>query len=486
MTDFLRSLFLQQDASWGLVSLEFAAVFILFFAILILLRSRRSIMMAYVVAFSLFFAYKASGTLMLLLPATLLLSWFATRGMSHLRGIPRRIALALTVIAEFAPLAYYKYADFTLLTLNHLLETNFQPLDMLLPVGISFYTFQAVSYSVDVYRGRFPSTTPLLEYSFYLTFFPLLMAGPITRAETLIPQLHEGNSASKRDAALPYQGLYLILLGILKKVVVADYVAQFTNWVFDSPTDYSGFENLMAVMGYTLQIFCDFSGYSDVAIGLAAIMGFQLKENFRFPYQSLNLTEFWRRWHIALSTWFRDYLYIPLGGNRHGRLRMYLGCLVTMLAAGLWHGASWLFVLWGAMHGLGLIVHKACKPWLDAIPNTGWVRALSWLLTFAYVTLAWVFFRSTSVENACLLLSHIAEDFSWDYLVPFVKARTAWSVFAIVGFALHALRGHHADSLKKTFVRAPWIVKLIFTIIVIQFAINVSSQGVAPFIYAQF
>ena len=486
MTDFLRSLFLQQDASWGLVSLEFATVFILFFAILILLRSRRSIMMAYVVAFSLFFAYKASGILMLLLPATLLLSWFATRGMSHLRGIPRRIALALTVIAEFAPLAYYKYADFTLLTLNHLLETNFQPLDMLLPVGISFYTFQAVSYSVDVYRGRFPSTTPLLEYSFYLTFFPLLMAGPITRAETLIPQLHEGNSASKRDAALPYQGLYLILLGILKKVVVADYVAQFTNWVFDSPTDYSGFENLMGVMGYTLQIFCDFSGYSDIAIGLAAIMGFQLKENFRFPYQSLNLTEFWRRWHIALSTWFRDYLYIPLGGNRHGRLRMYLGCLVTMLAAGLWHGASWLFVLWGAMHGVGLIVHKACKPWLDAIPNTGWVRALSWLLTFAYVTLAWVFFRSTSVENACLLLSHIAEDFSWDYLVPFVKARTAWSVFAVVGFALHALRGHHADSLKKTFVRAPWIVKLILTIIVIQFAINVSSQGVAPFIYAQF
>ena len=277
MTDFLRSLFLQQDASWGLVSLEFAAVFILFFAILILLRSRRSIMMAYVVAFSLFFAYKASGTLMLLLPATLLLSWFATRGMSRLRGIPRRIALALTVIAEFAPLAYYKYADFTLLTLNHLLETNFQPLDMLLPVGISFYTFQAVSYSVDVYRGRFPSTTPLLEYSFYLTFFPLLMAGPITRAETLIPQLHQPN-ANAQCSMLNAQGLYLILLGILKKVVVADYVAQFTNWVFDSPTDYSGFENLMAVMGYTLQIFCDFSGYSDVAIGLAAIMGFQLKE----------------------------------------------------------------------------------------------------------------------------------------------------------------------------------------------------------------
>ena len=482
MTDLIRQFLTSQDSTWGLVAPAFALTFLLYFGpYLLLARSRRrNLRLAYVVLFSLFFAYKASGILMLLLPLSALTSWLLAEAIRRCEGWRRKLVLVIALLVEFAPLLYYKYADFALLTLNHLLATNFQPLDLLLPVGISFYTFQAVSYTVDVYRRRFTLRSTLLEYSFYLTFFPLLMAGPITRAEVLIPQLREEPKAS------PYTGLYLVLLGVLKKVVVADYVAQFTNWIFTSPTDYSGFEGLMGIMGFTLQIYCDFSGYSDIAIGTAAIMGYELRENFRFPYQSLNLTDFWRRWHIALSTWFRDYLYIPLGGNRHGRLRMYLGCFVTMLAAGLWHGASWQFVLWGALHGIGLVVHKALKPLLDYVPNTLWVRFLSWLLTFCYVAFAWVFFRSPDLDTALTLLRHIAGNFSWDYLVPFVYARTAWTVIALLGFALHALRQRHADALRAAFVRSHWLVKLLLTLLTLQLAINISQQGVAPFIYAQF
>ena len=481
MTDLIARFLTEPDPAWGLVSPAFAAAFLLFFGVYLLLRrSPRALRMCYVVLFNLFFAYKASGPLMLLLPASALLSWSFAEGIRRHEGWRRRSLLVLALIVEFTPLLYFKYADFALLSLGQLLRTNFQPLDLLLPAGISFYTFQAVSYTVDVYRRRFTMRPSLLEYAFYLTFFPLLMAGPITRAEVLIPQLREAPRANA------YDGLYLLLLGILKKVVVADYVAQFTGWVFEAPADYSGFEGLMGIMGFTLQIYCDFSGYSDIAIGTAALMGYELKENFRFPYQSLNLTEFWRRWHIALSTWFRDYLYIPLGGNRHGRLRMYAGCFITMLAAGLWHGASWLFVLWGALHGIGLVVHKALKPALDYVPDTPWVRFLSWLLTFLYVTFAWIFFRSPDLDTAFLLLRHIAENFSWDYLVPFVKARTAWSVILLAGFLLHGLRQRHADKLRVAFVRSPWLVKFLLTLLTFQLALSISQQGVAPFIYAQF
>ena len=223
-----------------------------------------------------------------------------------------------------------------------------------------------------------------------------------------------------------------------------------------------------------------------MSIGIAAVMGFQLRENFTFPYQSLNLTEFWRRWHIALSTWFRDYVYIPLGGNRKGKLRTYLNSFITMLLSGLWHGASWMFVIWGAMHGLGLIIHKACKGWLDKIPNTWYVKLVAWFITFVFVAVAWVFFRSPSVETAVPLLNHIAVDFSWDYLPPFVSTRFMWTLFLVLGFALHGLRKKHSDRLGDWFVRSPWLVKLAIFIIVMQLVINFRQDNVQPFIYAQF
>ena len=343
LLDFLST----QDKNWSLCTLAFMASFLVFFAIYIgLNRYRQPWTKAYVIAFSLFFAYKANGILMLLLPITAISSWYLTRFMMRLkRGKIRRTGLFLVIMTELMPLLYYKYTNFMLEIFHEILYSNFSPEKILLPVGISFFTFQAISYTVDVYKGRYPKTAELTDYTFYLTFFPLLIAGPITRAEVLLPQVEIPKE--NIDDGLVYKGLWLIICGMVKKALIADYIAQYNNIVFDAPTIQTGFGDLMGVLGFSVQIYCDFSGYSDLAIGVAALMGYELKDNFNFPYQSLNLTEFWHRWHISLSTWFRDYLYIPLGGNRKGAVRTYLNSFLAMIVAGLWHGASWMFVAWG-------------------------------------------------------------------------------------------------------------------------------------------
>lgn len=484
MFDQLIHFFTTPDKAWSLVSLPFAVAFVPFFGLYIAIRhSFKTLMLAYVVAFSLFFAYKANGVLMLLLPATVLLSYYLTRKMDEWEGPRRKGLMWLTVAVELLPLLYYKYTNFFIEILNELTRSNFSPLAIILPVGISFYTFQAISYTVDVYKGRFTTETSLLEYTFYLTFFPLLMAGPITRAETLIPQIKHRYHIGDTQV---YNGLWLIMSGLLKKALIADYIAQYNNWIFDDPTAYSGFENAMGVLGYTLQIYCDFSGYSDISIGLASLLGIELKENFRFPYQSLNLQEFWHRWHISLSTWFRDYVYIPLGGNRCGKVRTYVNNFITMLVAGLWHGASWMFVIWGALHGIGLVIHKFCKRWLDPIPNSWYVRLGSFLLTFLYICLTWVFFRSADLNTAFTIIGRIFSDFSLAYLAPFVETRTAWTVFVVLGFALHGIRQKHLDKLKEWYVNTPIMFKIILLIVILQVVVNYRQNDIQPFIYTQF
>ncbi len=439
--------------------------------------------MCYVLAFSLFFAYKANGILMLLLPATVLASYYLTRLMNKKEGKERLKWMWFIVVVDLLPLFYYKYTNFFIEILRDLTSSNFSPLSIILPVGISFYTFQAISYTVDVYKKRFTLETSLLEYAFYLTFFPLLMAGPITRAETLIPQLKHRYHITDTQV---YTGLWLIMVGLVKKALIADYIAQYNNWIFDDPTAYSGFENLMGVMGYSLQIFCDFSGYSDISIGIAMLMGYELKENFRYPYQSLNLQEFWHRWHISLSTWFRDYLYIPLGGNRKGKLRTYFNNFISMVVAGLWHGASWMFFFWGVLHGIGLVVHKFCRQWLDKIENTWYVKFVAWAITYSYVMFTWVFFRSPNLHTAFEIIKKVFTDFSWAYLVPFVETRTAWVVFVALGMGLHAIRERHTERLKQRFIDSPITLKVILLFIVLQLVINFRLNDIQPFIYAQF
>lgn len=441
-------------------------------------------MTTFVVAFSFYFYYKSSGLFVIMLACTSLLDWSLSRLLlkSSSRAA-RKACVALSLALSLGVLAYFKYANFFLWNISMLVNANFQPLDLILPVGISFYTFQSVSYIIDVYKGRVAPTRTWLEYAFFLSFFPALVAGPIVRADYFLPQIRENRRPSRDEI---YTGFWLVIVGIVKKAVIADYIAQYNDLIFQTPGGYSGFETLMGVIGYTMQIYCDFSGYSDMAIGIAMIMGFKLAKNFNFPYKSRNLTDFWRRWHISLSTWLRDYVYIPLGGNRKGTVRTYLNNLATMLIGGLWHGAAWKFVFWGAMHGVGLAVHKATKPYLGRLGDGFVVRSLSWLLTMTVVVMLWVFFRADTWTDSWVVIRSIFHDFSLDYAVPFATARWMWLVMMAVIIVSHALPTSFWDRASAWFVRSPWIVKLILFLVVVQLVIEMQGEDVAPFIYFRF
>ena len=302
----------------------------------------------------------------------------------------QRLWLAGSISSNLAILGYFKYANFFLANLNGLLRFTGHEvglLKMILPAGISFYTFKSMSYTIDVYRKRIPPCKSRLDYTMFVTFFPDLIAGPIVRASVFLPQ-NERPIGPTRERLM--NGGSLFLIGMGKKLLVADQVAVVADSVFAAPAQWSAATAWCGLIAYALQIYCDFSGYSDMAIGTAKMLGYDLPENFNMPYLASSAAEFWRRWHITLSEWLRDYLYIPLGGNRKGERRTYLNLLVTMLLGGLWHGASWNFVLWGFLHGAGLAVHRM---WRD---YTRWQlpRAIGWPMTLGFVTLCWVPFRS--------------------------------------------------------------------------------------------
>ena len=462
----------------------FWALFLVFLPVYALLKRRLWQMLLFVTVFSLYFYYKSSGVFFLLLSATSLLDWTLSKLLVELREKWQRQACVwLSVVCSLGILGYFKYANFFLWNWNAMVEGNFQPLDIILPVGISFYTFQSISYIVDVYKGRVAPTETWLEYVFFLSFFPALVAGPIVRADYFIPQIRANRRATTDET---YAGLWLIIVGVVKKALIADYISQYNDLIFLSPTGYSGFESLMGVIGYTMQIYCDFSGYSDMAIGIALIMGFKLMKNFDFPYKAQNLSDFWRQWHISLSSWLRDYVYIPLGGNRKGTIRTYVNNFLTMLVGGLWHGAAWKFVLWGGMHGVGLAVHKACQPWLKKLPDNWWIKALSWMLTITYVSLLFVFFRAASMTDSLLIIKNIFTNFDPAYIIPFIKVRYVWIIMMAVIIISHSLPRRCYDEMQRRFVDSPWLMKLIIFLLVVQLVIQFMSENVAPFIYFQF
>lgn len=496
------SFLFQPDKDWGLSAFPFFAAFVIFYLIYIgLTKATRYVRLTYVILFGLFFAWKANGLLILLLPATALFSWWATRMMMRIKR-HRKLMLAAIIIIDLLPLAYFKYTNFLISIVSDLFSSNLSPVHLIIPVGLSFYTFQAISYSVDVYKWRFTSETPFIDYLFYLTFFPLIMAGPITRAEVIIPQVRRITAKPKEESEevkeskghalsangiLVNRGLWLIMIGLIKKAVIADYIAQYNNWVFADPTAFTGFENIVAILGFTLQIFFDFSGYSDIAIGLAALMGIEIGDNFRFPYQSLNPTEFWHRWHISLSTWFRDYVYIPMGGNRHGIFHTCLNCFLTMFIAGLWHGASWMFVAWGTIHGIALVIHKVCKRlFLDRIPNIAPVKIVSWLMMFTFICLSWIVFRADSFDTIAAMFAKIGSDTSASNIMPFIVSRPLLILFIALGLELQSIRENDYLWLQQKFIAMPWVVKLLLFLITLQLVINFGQKSIQPFIYTKF
>ena len=400
----------------------FVYFFLLFLLGYFLLRNKPTPRTILFCAASLFFFYKASGWFVIMVVIAAIADFL----LSNLIYVQtdkqaKKVLLVFSIIFNLAILFYFKYTNFFISILNTKFTAQIHPLNILLPVGISFYTFENISYTVDVYNGKFKPVKKFSEYLLFLSFFPKLVMGPIVRAADFIPQIHKKYTVSKEDF---YEGFYLILSGLFKKLIISDFIAiNFVDYIFDAPQKYTGLECLMAVYAYAIVIYCDFSGYSSVAIGIARWLGFHIPANFMLPYQSKSLSEFWKRWHISLSTWLRDYVYIPLGGNRNGKIRTFINLFITMLLGGLWHGANWTFLIWGAIHGLGLSIHKVWEEKsaivLCKINKTFIYNAISLFITFHFVCLGWVFFKAVSFATAISLLQQIKYHFGADKLLPF-------------------------------------------------------------------
>ncbi len=351
-----------------------------------------------------------------LLVALTCLDWGLVGTMARAEGARRKAWLAASVLVDLGVLAAFKYAAFLSSSITAGLASlglDVAPatLDLGFPLGVSFYVFSSLTYSIDVYRGLGRPANSLLDYAAFVSFFPKLVAGPIARARQFLPQLAAAPAFSDRETG---HGLFLILAGLVKKVALADFLGRnLVERVFDAPQRYSSLETLFGVYGYTFQIYCDFSGLTDIAIGAALLFGLRLPLNFDLPYRATDLQDFWRRWHISLSSWLRDYLYIPLGGNRHGAARTYANLIATMLLGGLWHGAGWTFVAWGGLHGGGLAVTRVFQ---RLRRRAGWTRppsrigrVVAGLLTFHFVALCWVFFRAPDFGAAWAVLERIAQ-----------------------------------------------------------------------------
>ncbi len=468
--------------------LLFNSVFFLFFFIVVtllypLVVHRSRIRVWYLLLVSLYFYFKTSGIFVLLLLATAVVNFALGAALYRASSKKsRRGWLLLSLLWNLGTLGYFKYTNFIIGTINQLFGGSLPMTDIFLPVGISFFTFQTWSYTLDIYFKKLKPIRSFKDFAFFVAFFPQLVAGPIVRASYFIPQIHK---KLKLDEDTIARALVLIFAGLLKKGVIADYLSiNFVDRVFENPALYSGVENLIGVYAYALQIYCDFSGYSDIAIGLAALMGFRLPINFDSPYKAYNITDFWRRWHISLSTWLRDYLYIPLGGNRKGKPRQYLNLLITMLLGGLWHGASWNFVFWGALHGIALIFDKA---WLSLkLAHTKLMRVIGIFVTFHFVCFAWIFFRSRSFGNAWLILKRITTSFDASLLVHWFNEYQVIAYLIFIGFLAHWQPDSWEKYYQSALRRMPWPAKSLVIAVVIWILYQTKSAELQPFIYFQF
>lgn len=396
-------------------SLQFAVFFIVVVSLYFALPHRFRWMMLLAASYYFYMCWKVEYVLLILFST--LVDYTAARMMSRVpdrRG--RRKYLAFSLVCNLGILFFYKYFNFLSRSVSEALQAwnilyDAPLFQVMLPVGISFYTFQTLSYSIDVYRGRIPAERHLGIYALYVSFWPQLVAGPIERTHHLLPQFRERYPF---DYARVTDGLRLMLWGLFKKVAIADHVAVYVNQVYNHVGDYRGIPLLAATFLFAIQIYCDFSGYTDMARGAARVMGYDLMENFRRPYFSKSIREFWQRWHISLSTWFRDYVYIPLGGKRAVKWRWYYNLFVTFLLSGLWHGANWTFVIWGALHGGYLILENMTGFFQTRLadrlfPGEGRFmnRAVRTGITLAMVCFAWIFFRANTVADAFAVIGRM-------------------------------------------------------------------------------
>jgi len=519
----------------------FVYFFTLFILLFFALRNHHKARRYVFCIFSLYFFYKASGWFVGLVLVSAVVDFFLSNAIYREKSQSRKkFLLVLSILFNLGMLFYFKYTDFFIEISNSLFDTNFNPLNLILPIGISFYTFENLSYTVDVYRGEFKPANKFSDYLLFLAFFPKLMMGPIVRAHDFVPQINEPYVISERDFA---KGFFLIISGLIKKLVISDYITlNMVDYMFDNPALHTGVENLMAVYGYAMVIYCDFSGYSEIAIGIALWLGFKIPPNFMSPYQSLNITEFWRRWHISLSTWLKDYLYIPLGGNRNFSVASFIfvggflvgsfimgvelfhlsnlwaavvsavlllifiipalitrktsgiaanfNLLTTMLLGGFWHGASWNFIIWGAIHGVGLGIHKIWMLLTDksfsGFNQSRIYKIISGILTFHFVCFAWIFFKAEDLEIAKTMIYQIFNNFDISVFGPFYDnyKGVVWMILAAM--LLHLIPDNLADKVIARTKTIPMVVYiLVFFLFLILYGYFKSAEQVMP-IYLQF
>lgn len=427
----------------------------------------------------------------LLLISTVVNFWVGQRIYASNDQKQRKFLIFISVVVNLGILGFFKYFNFFVDSAASLLASiGFQPhlpvLRVILPVGISFYTFQTMSYTIDIYRGKLKPTKSFIDFALFVSFFSQLVAGPIERAKNLLPQISKPRHMTRENVL---SGLNLVLLGFFKKVAIADTLSPIVENIFADPTAMSSGQLWTGVYAFTFQIYGDFSGYTDIARGIARILGFELMENFNAPYLSRNITEFWRRWHISLSSWLKDYLYIPLGGNRRGRVRTYINLMVTMFLGGLWHGAAWNFVVWGLLHGIYLTGHRMIlrgnKPdfsWSRTFP--GWAGDIVKIfLTFHLVALTWVLFRSPDFTSALIYLKGL---FRFHQLTDLSAAVLfAGSLMIVLDVAQTWSRSHTwlTDRQEIRIVRYS-IAQLLFVSVLTASIAHI--QTITPFIYFQF
>lgn len=464
----------------------------LFVAFLIIYRllSRHTIgRMVFVTLFSLYFYYKSSSVYVLCLIAVAISDFLIGRRIARTERQPmRKLWVTASILINLGLLCYFKYTTLIISTINQFISQPIALWDIALPIGISFFTFRSLSYTIDIYRKKLQPTDSLLDYLFFLSFFPPLVAGPVVRAVDMLPQIRRRPEVS---GAMFAEGLFLIMTGVFKKVVISDYISMnFVDRIFDAPALYTGFENLMGIYGYTLQIYCDFSGYSDMAIGIALLLGFRFPINFDSPYKSASITEFWRRWHITLSTWLRDYLYISMGGNRVPLWRNYFNLFITMVIGGLWHGASWLFILWGAWHGAMLVLHKIFRKIFPERERGRFVsgvwHVVSVIFTFHIVAIGWVFFRADSLTVVQEMYVQMRDHFHPEVVTQFVEGYKYIVIAVVVGYLLHFTPHRWAVTLQNTLERTPLVAKALIFALFIYLVLQVRSSEIVPFIYLQF
>lgn len=554
LPEILRNIFLY-DKTAPLIFTRF--FFWAFFAVVLIGYSfvyknkNRSIRAGYLFLASMFFYYKSSGFFFFILLFSTFTDFFIGKWIYNSKNEAlRKSLIALSVVVNLTLLAYFKYAYFFIDSINLMLGTDLHVINhlalwaneatgthfnvnqILLPVGISFFTFQTISYSVDVYRGETKPVNNLIDFGFYVSFFPQLVAGPIVRASGFVKQIYEDYHLSRAEFGW---AIFMILKGLVKKIFIGDYIAvNFVDRVFSDPIHYSGFENLMALFGYSLQVYVDFSGYTDIAIGVALLMGYRLPQNFNSPYKAKSVGEFWKRWHMSLSSWLKDYLYIPIGGNREGSVFSYISLgiilaiivllagklilvpifagvvlvfallarisskvrrqidtninlMLTMLLGGLWHGASWQFIIWGGLNGIGLVVYKFWRkisPW----ENRSNILVNVWriAITFTFITFTRVFFRSESMEVVNGMLHQIGTNMDLSIVPEALVAYKLVFLVMLFGFVIHWLSQKWKDRIMNWFIDSPlWLQAVIASVIVIIVYQSVSAD-MQPFIYFQF